>query len=264
MLGSIFTKTLYERRLSTAIWTIVLAIYTISIIALYPTLKQAFGEALENIPESMQSIMGNANDYQNINGYIDIQIIAQMIFLTLILGIIIGVNLIAGEEKSGTLHTLLAQPVSRAKIYTQKILAIAVITGVASFIGIGLGSVVGAMMVGEFSNLYVDKVFMGAGMTWLLTLCFSTLAYMIGAITGNRAAGGVVAGMYAFGSYVITALAASAKSLEPLNTFSLFHYFNQPSIMKNGLDFGNIAVLLLVTLVFFVIGLVVFRHRNIY
>lgn len=264
MLGSIFTKTLFERKISTAVWTIVLAFYTVSIVAMYPMLKESFSEAFGNMPESMQGIMGSASDYQNINGYIDIQIIAQMIFLTLIMGILLGVNLLAGEEKSGTLHTLLAQPVSRTKIYVHKFLSLAFITGIASVVGISLGSIIGALAVGELSNLNIDRVIMGAGMTWLLTLCFSTLAYMIGAITGSRAAGGVVAGMYAFGSYVITALTASAKSLEPLNNFSLFHYFNQPSIMKTGLDTGNILILILITAVFFVIGLIVFKRRNIY
>lgn len=264
MLTSILAKTIFERKISTLIWAVVFFLYVVLIVVLFPALKESLGQALQNVPESMQGLLGNASDYQNINGYIDIQIIAQMIFLTLILGIILGTSLLAGDEKSGTLHTLLAQPVSRVKVYIQKYIALVIILAVTCMIGIFLGVVGGAFVVDELSNVDLSRTFQGIFMIWLLTLAFATLAYVIGAITGNRGIAGIVAGLYAFGAYMITTLASTADALGTLNTFSPFHYFNQPSIMKTGLDMGNIAVLCIAIIIMFVIGLIVFRRRNIY
>lgn len=264
MLGSIFTKTIFERKISTLIWTVVFALYVVLIVVLFPALKESLGQALQNVPESMQGLLGNASDYQNINGYIDIQIISQMIFLTLILGIILGTSLLAGDEKSGTLHTLLAQPVSRTKVYVQKFISMVLILAVTCFIGISTGVVLGALPIGELENVDLIRTLQGIFMIWLLTVAFATLAFAMGAITGSRGVAGIVAGLYAFGAYMITTLAASAKSLDTLNTFSPFHYFNQPSIMKTGLDTGNIAVLCVATIILFVVGLVIFKRRNIY
>lgn len=264
MLSSIFAKTIFERKISTLVWTVVFFFYVVLIAVLFPALKESFGQALQNVPESVQGLIGNASDYQNINGYIDIQIVAQMIFLTLILGIILGTSLLAGDEKSGTLHTLLAQPVSRSKVYIQKYIAMVVILAIACIIGVFSGVVGGTFVIDELANVDLSRTLQGAFMIWLLTLAFATLAYVIGAITGNRGVAGIVAGLYAFGAYMITTLASSASALNTLNTFSPFHYFNQPSIMKTGLDMGNIAVLCIGTILLFIIGLVVFRRRNIY
>jgi ABC-2 type transport system permease protein len=264
MFRSIFSKTLFERKNSTIIWTVVFFLYVVLIVALFPALKESLGQALQNVPESMQGLLGNASDYQNINGYIDIQIIGQMIFLTLIMGIIFGTSLLAGDEKSGILHTLLAQPVSRASVYVQKFLALVIITAVTCIIGVFSGIIAGAVVVGELSNVDITRTIQGVLMIWLLTLAFTTLTYVIGAVTGSRGVAGIIAGLYAFGAYMITTLASTANALETLNTVSPFHYFNQPSIMKTGLDTGNIIVLSAATIVLFVIGLIIFRKRNIY
>jgi ABC-2 type transport system permease protein len=264
MLKSILAKTLYEKRSSTLIWTIAFLATVVLIVVLFPTFKDSFGEALKDVPESLQGLLGNASDYQTINGFIDIQVIGQMVFLTLILGIIIGTSLLAGEENSRTLHTLLAQPVSRTRIYIEKYMAIILITALACIGGIFGGIVLGVLPIGELSNVDIGRSLQAAFMTWLLTLAFATLAYSIGAITGKRGVAGIVAGFFAFATYMITTLASSASALEKLNTISPFHYFNQPSVMKTGLDTGNIAVLGIATLALFLVGLYIFRRRNIY
>jgi len=264
MLKTILGKTLYERRLSTFIWTVVFFAFVVLIIIFFPTLKDSFGQTLKDVPESLQNLLGNASDYQNINGYIDIQVIGQMVFMTLILGIITGTSLLAGDENSRTLHTLLAQPVSRSKVYTEKFIAMAIILAIACIVGTFAGITLGALPVGEYNNIDIGRSLQATFMLWLITFAFGTLAYTIGAITGKRSVAGIVAGFYAFGGYMITTLASTANALDKLNTFSPFHYFNQPSVMKHGLDMGNIAVLAIGILILFAAGLIVFRRRNIY
>lgn len=263
MFKNIFLKTLFEKRWSTIIWFIAIAVFCLLIVVLFPTFKDSFGQALTDVPDSMKSLLGDASDYQNINGYIDIQVINQMVFLTLIMSIILGTNLLSGEESNGTLQTLLAQPVSRTKVYFHKLLALLLILliGVS---GIILGTVAGVLPIGELSSLNMSRLLQATLMLWLVTTLFGVLSFVIGAITGRKGLAGIVVGFIAFSTYMITALAGTAEVLKTVNYLSPFKYFNTPSVMKNGLDSGNLTIFVASIALFVVIGWIVFRRRDIY
>lgn len=127
--------------------------------------------------------------------------------------------------------------------------------------GLFVGVIIGVIALGEAINTW--RLFLAVGMTWLLTLFFATMAYGIGAATGKRGLAGMLTGFYAFISYMLTALAGISTALEKLNYGSPFYYFNTPSVLKHGLDFGNIAILLAGVAVFFSIGILWFTRRDI-
>src|SRR5690242_9657286 len=133
MLKNIFLKTLFEKRWMMLWWALSSVGLTIFIILFFPSLRDSFGEALKNIPDSMRSLVGNASDYQTLAGYVNIQVFQQMIFLPIILGIILATGLLAGDENDGTLQTLLTYPVSRTKVYLHKLAAATAIVGVVTF-----------------------------------------------------------------------------------------------------------------------------------
>lgn len=260
MLNNVFVKTLYERRWSTLIWTLSVFAMTMLVMLFFPVMRDSFGEALTDVPESMQALLGSAADYQNINGYIDIQVIAQMIFLTLIMAIVLGTSLLAGDENNGTLQTLLTQPVRRATVYLSKAAALGLFLAVAAS-ALFAGAYIGALAVGETPD--AARLVQASSMVWLGSYTFGMIAFVVGAWTGKRGIAGIVAGFYAFISYMVTSLAASADALEKLNYLSLIKYFNTPSVMKHGVDSGNIAVFVLVISTLLLVGLLIFRRRDI-
>lgn len=259
-LKTVFGKTLFERRWSTLIWFVAVLSSTFLTMLLFPSLRDSLGASLQDVPESMRDLLGSAEDYQTVTGFVDLQIIAQMIFLTIIMGVIAGTSLIAGEENSGTLQTLLAQPIRRSHVYIQKFWALCVMT-LAACGGLFAGVLLGVVVLGE--SIDVRRLLLAVGMTWLLTLFFATMAYGIGAATGKRGLAGILTGFYAFVAYMLTALAGISTALEKLNYGSPFYYFNTPSVLKHGLDFGNIAILLAGIIVFFVLGIVWFIRRDV-
>lgn len=261
MRSIVLRKTLFERRISIIVWFLAVAISTFLVMLLFPSLRDSLGASLQEVPESMRELIGSAEDYQTITGFIDLQVIAQMIFLTIIMGIIVGTSLIAGEESNGTLQTLLAQPARRTRVFTEKFLALCVMT-FTTCSGLFVGSFAGVLSLGETIDIW--RLALATLMTWLLTLFFATMAYGIGGATGKRGLAGVLTGFYAFVGYMLTALAGVADALQKLNYASPFYYFNTPSVLRTGLDFGNVAVLLGGVLVFFVIGIVWFQRRDIY
>jgi ABC-2 type transport system permease protein len=261
MLRNIFLKTLYEKRWTLFAWGLAIFLLTILTMSFYPTLRDTFGESLKNVPDSAKAFLGDATAYQTIQGFTDLQVFAQMVFFTIIMGVILGTGLLAGEENEGTLQTLLSMPVSRPKVYIQKLFAcMAIVAGVCMVLMLAI--LLGALMVGE--KMPLGRTFLATMMLWLVTMVFTVLGYALGAIFSRRGLSGAAAGMLAFVTYLITALAPNVHVLKIPNYFSPFHYFNNPSILKYGLGLRDLAVLLSINVVLAVLGYVVFVKRDVY
>ncbi len=260
MFRSIWLKTVYEKRWGLLAWSLGIFAMTFFVMLLFPTLRDTFGQALNDVPESIKGILGDAQTYQRINGFIDIQVLFQMVFMTVIYGVILFTGVLAGDENDGTLQTLLAHPVSRRKVYFEKLSGATVLLGLVSlavFVGVWFGS----LAVGESVNLF--RLLLAILMMFLVSFVFSIIGFALGAITGKRGLSGAIAGALAFVSYLITNLAPTVKSLKGVNRFSPYEYFNKPSILDNGIQFSDLAVLLLISVVCIVAGYVVFTRRDI-
>jgi ABC-2 type transport system permease protein len=261
MFKNIFVKTLYEKRWGILGWSVAMFAMTIFIVVLYPMFQDSFGAQLDQVPESMRAILGEAADYQKLSGFLELQVFAQMVFLTFIYGIIVSVALLAGEEYKGTLQTLLVQPISRTKIYWQKFLAVAVILAIVSF-ALFLAVVIGALIIHEPLSYWAT--FQATCMQWLLSIALSALAFAVGGATGSRAIAGTIAGVYTFGAYTVSALADSVESLQAINNVSLFKYIIGTKILENGIIFSNLWPIALFTLTALIAGWYIFVKRSIY
>jgi ABC-2 type transport system permease protein len=260
MLKSVFGKTLYEKRWTIIGWTVAMVAFTLMIVLLFPIFKDTFGQALKDVPESMKSLLGNAETYQTLSGYLDVQLINQMVFLPVILGIVLFSGLIAGSEDKGTLQTLLAQPVKRSRVYLDMLgagaLILAIVT-VAMFIATWLSAVI----IGE--NFGVWRFLQACVSFWLVSMLISLVGYAIGAVGGKRGFAGMITGLFFFLGYLITNLAPTVKAFKYPNYLSPFKYFNTPSVMQNGLRWSNIAVMVVASLILIGVGFVNFVKRDI-
>ncbi len=261
MLKNIFLKTLYEKRWLMVVWGVGLFALVLATAAFFPTFKETFGQSLSDVPESLRAFLGDATAYQTIEGFMDLQVIAQMVFMTIIMGVILATGLVAGDESDGTLQTLLAHPVARGRVYFEKLLAIAAIIGVVCG-AILVAMLVGALLVHE--PLAVTRTLLAVTMLWLVTLVFSLLGYSLGAATGRRGVSGAVAGALAFVSFMITSMAPSVSALKTANYLSPFNYFNNPSVLRSGLEVGDMVVLVIINVTLVIFGYIIFVRRDIY
>ncbi len=261
MLKTIFLKTLFEKRWMILWWLLSAVSLTIFIVIFFPGLKESFGKAIEQVPDSMKALVGNAEDYRTLAGYLTVQVFQQMIFLPVTLGVILCTGLLGGDENEGTLQTLLTYPVSRAKIYFHKLAAGAAIVGLVTF-GFFLGSWIGALLINEPVNLW--RLLQATFTAWLVSMMISLIGYALAAITGKRALSGSIAGAYAFAMYIVSTLVVTVHSLRYVDYFSPFHYFIHPSPLKAAFDYGDMFTLLAATAVLTVLGLVIFVRRDVY
>lgn len=260
MLSSITLKTVFEKRWSLLAWYVGLFVTTVIIMLLFPTLRDTFGKALNDVPDSIKGILGDAQTYQRINGFVDVQVMAQMVFMTIVYGVILFSGAIAGDEGEGTLQTLLAHPVSRTRVYFEKFAGVSLLLALVNS-SVFTGTWAGAAMVGESINLL--RLALACAMLYLVTMSFGVIGFSLGAITGKRGMAGAVAGSLAFVSYLVTNLTPSVKQLKTINTFSPYQYFNNPSILDYGVRGKDLFILLSITLFFVVIGYIVFIKRDI-
>lgn len=261
MLSNIFAKTIYTKRWVLLSWSLGIAALVIFTMIFYPTLSKSFGESLKDVPDSLKSFVGDAATYSTIAGYTDLQIFAQLHFMTIIFGAILFSGVLAGEENEGTLQTLLSQPVRRSRIYIEK-LGGAMVLLAGTCLGIFVGVLGGLLLVDE--HLDIRRLAAGVLATWLISMVFSAVAFSLGAITGKRGLAGGLAGALAFTTYLISTLATSVSSLRFADKFSPFHYFNKPGIMQYGPRWSDLVVLALISTVVLAVGFIIFNKRDVY
>jgi ABC-2 type transport system permease protein len=261
MLKTVFSKTIFEKRWAMLWWWLAMFLMTLLVVVLFPTFRDSFGQSLQNVPDSLKSVLGEASDYQRIEGFLELQVLMQMVFFTVIYAVILCTGLIAGEEGQGTLGTLLTNPINRTRIYFEKLAASAVILAIVSM-GMLVGIWLGAVIIGESVNYWL--VLQATFAMWLLTMVFGLLGYSLGAVMGRRGVAGGIAGAIAFTTYMITSLAGTASVLKTVNNASPFKYFNNTKILTNGLQADNMLVLASACVLFGAIGWIVFNKRDIF
>ncbi len=261
MFRNIFTKTIYTKRWGLFAWGIGLIAVVVFTMIFYPTLSKSFSEALTNVPDSLKSFVGDSNAYKTIEGYTDVQIYSQYVFMTFIYGVVLFTSLIAGEESEGTLQTLLSQPVKRSRLYLEELVSGAVLI-FAICLCITIGVIIGATIIHE--SIALDRLLISTIALWLITLVFSVFGFALGAITGKRGLAGGLAGGLAFLGLLISSLADSASALKAADKFSPFHYFNKPGILQYGPHWDQLLILFLITLLLAAAGYFYFVRRDIY
>ncbi len=260
MLKNIFLKTLFEKHWMTLWWSIAVFLLILGIVALFPMFKDSFAN-MDATPEELKSLLGDTSSYTTITGWLNFQVFDQMVFAGIILGIIIGGGVLAGEEKEGTLQSLLSLPVKRSAVYWQKFAAISVIVGIVTLM-LFLGSLVGTAAIGESVGL--GSLLLATLSAFLLSLFFAALTYTVGAITGRRGVAGAAVGLFAFASFMLTSLANGISALKYPDYLSPFHYYNKPSPLTDEFQIIEPLILLVASLVLLVIGRRVFARRDIF
>ena len=263
MFKSIFSKTLYQQRWSIVFWGLGVIGMCMLMMAFYHSFSGGqFDEALKNLPDSMKKLVGDVGSLKTVPGYVSQEVFGLRVpLLLMVMSIMLFTGLLAGEEGEGTLQTVLSQPVSRFKVYIEKLLAGIVVSLVICMTAV-LGVWVGLLLIHEtMSFMRLVEAVIGV---WLLVFLFGSLGFAIGAVTGRRGFAGSITGLIAFSTYLLTSFAASVSGIKTIERLSPFHYYNDPGIAANGLRATNVWVMLSVSAVFLLVSAVIFLKRDIY
>jgi ABC-2 type transport system permease protein len=266
MTGSIFWLTLRHRWRFTLLWGIGLALIGWVTMAAIPNMEslQRLGEALANMPPVMLQMLGveNVADLAGAEGFLASAYFARAIILMAVFAVVVGLAISSGEESDGILDVVLSLPVPRWRLQLERFLAYALIGLVViafSWLGLWVGLRGTEIVVNEARML--DNFIALAP----LTLSLIALAMLCGAVFNSRGlAVGAASGLVLAG-YIVSFLGGSTEGsfLNTLSPLSPFHYYNANAITRDGLNAGNMGLLLAVTVVLVSLSLWVFQRRDV-
>jgi ABC-type transport system involved in multi-copper enzyme maturation permease subunit len=253
MPGVVFFNTLRRSRRGTLLWGIGVTLLIASQIAILPdvdALKQ-FAELVESMPFVVQMI-GAGEDVAFLaspEGFLAGKFFSIALLLFAVYALVAGLNVTANEEDRGIMDMLLSLPIKRWRLVVERLAAYAVT--VLAIILIALVGIVVTLAV--VPNVQIDALKVLAATVNILPGAVLVLAFTALAGTVFRTRGQAVAASTVFVilSYFIDFIGGTASGtlFETLRVFSFFRYYDSASVLKNGLQWGNIVLVLAVSVV---------------
>ena len=235
-----------------------LTLYTLIVVALYPSFKNS--TSLDSLSGSTAAaLFGVTGRLTSADGWLNGNIYGNFLpLIMLLLTIGYGAASLAGQDEDGTLTLMATLPVPRHAIVLQKVLAmtlqallLAAAVTVCVVIGRGFQLTVGT---GNAIGIALALTLMG--------LDFGLVAMAVGAATGRRGTAlGVGAGL-ATASYLISSLATTIPSIRPGRYVSLFYWSVGNDQLSNGIGVTGFAVLAVAGLSALAAAVAAFRRAD--
>lgn len=265
MMRSVYLKTLYDKRFFLLGWTVAFGAIAALMTSFYPAMHQegSINALLASMPPAFKGLIGNLGDLSKFDTYIASQLFdIRVPLIAGIMAIILGLGLSVNDEEKGELRTILSLPVSRTKLLIEKWLAMLTIMVVIS-----LGMVAGIYAVLPFitipTDLAPDVMLRLSTMTLLVMMTYGTIPFAVGLATGRRAVATSLSILVIIGSFLLSTFGQAVDWLSNYENLSLLHYFPASDIVKNGFDLKDVAVFAGITIVLLVLGVVMFRRRDV-
>jgi ABC-2 type transport system permease protein len=263
---TILSRWLRDRSRSTLWWALGVALTVLATLALYPTLHgdASMDDLLDGVPESVQSALGLSAQVSLTSpaGYVQSQLVGTTLpVLLLVFGIGAGARAIGGSEEDGSLELLLANPVTRARVATERAAGVAVQV-------VGLGLVMAVVTLGAAAAFGATDGVSAPGFVAALAamtalgLLHAAIAYAVGAALGRRGPAIAVAAAVAVAGYLLQTLATASSSIESLAVVSPWHLFLERNMLGTGADWLAVVVPVVVALVVAHAGRLAFERRD--
>jgi ABC-2 type transport system permease protein len=236
---NVLRKSLRDQRWQIIGFGLALFLMAALIVAIWPSYRNTVASI--QLPEAVQAFLGSDLNYSMASGFISAEYFSWIPVLLIIYAVIQGTGAVAGEESSGTIDLLMAQPITRANMVLQKTIAATI--GSVLIIGFGfLGFAVTIPLV-KIEISVGDAALASANML-PITLFHFALALWLGSVAPNRATAVAIAVAVATAGYFLNTVAAIVGSVSWLQYASPFYYYGAGLPLVKGLDWAHIAALM--------------------
>jgi ABC-2 type transport system permease protein len=260
MMHTVFSKTLYDLRWNILAFCVGLGMLAFFTLYIYPSVADAQEGMFDGLAgEAATAILGSANPGTP-EGFLNVQLFSFLPLFLAIFLIIASSAAVAGEEGDKTLGVLMARPVSRWRVLTEKAAAIGVGLVVIT-LAIALGAVLGAVVAGVDINLAEMAAAIVAAIPWgLFVLGFGLFC---SAIFKSRMWAALLATGVVVAAYMFNSLTEFVSSLVTYNRFLPMYYYNWGDPLIGSLNWNHVAVLTGAGLVFYLLAMLAFERREI-
>src|SRR4030042_3610836 len=258
----LFTKTLKTNRISLLVYNAICIGFVWFYAAFYPSISKEsdkLKEAFKAYPQDLMKAFGIDMDkfISSFEGFIAGEYFSMLWPIILIVLIIAYAgSAIAGEIESGTIELLLAQPISRLRLFFSKYFSGLFI--IALFIAISNSSVI------LFARLYNVSFHWEHFLTisilgFLFAFAIYGICFMLSAVSSSKGRPAALTGGVLIIMYALNIFSNFQKSLENLKYASFFHYYDQnAALLNNHIAALSIAVFLAVGITCTVVGAIAF------
>ncbi len=262
MLRNPFAKWLWDARRSLLGWAIAIVVLGAGYAAFWPTIDSpAMRDALANYPQALLEAL-NYTDITTPTGYLSATVYGLIVaILLLVYSVGAGARSIAGDEEAGTLDLMLAHPVSRLRLASERYAAI--VASIVLFNLVLLGALLAiagpvrldGIALSQYAAMHVHLV--------LFAALFGAISFGIGAATGSKAAAISSGAAVGFFGYLANGVLPQVEGLEWTRNLSPFHWLTGGSPLRNGLQAGNLLIMLGLIVLFVVLGTWRFERRDV-
>lgn len=262
----VFNREMRGNFKSLLVWVLILGGLNALLMAVYPSFAAdsiRLQDIMASYPEQFSKVFGldrlNLGDPLGFYG-------TEAYFMVLLFGSVfaamLGAGILAKEEDEKTIEFLLARPVTRTRILTDKLLTYVIYV-------VGFNLLVGLVSYAAFA-IFVTQAYSGRILLLLLVapvfvhLTFASLGFLMALfLTRRRAVYSATIGLV-IGLYFVGVIALLTKGLEWLKWVSPFQYVDAADIVfSESLSLGNVLILLAVNAVAVAATYVLYRRRDI-
>ncbi len=267
MPGVIFMEALRRHWRGWLIWGIGIALIAASQVVALPdvTALKEYAQIMASLPPTLIQAVGggDAAFFSTPAGYLASNFYGVALVMFAVYGLVLGLKVTTAEEDRGIMDIVLSLPIPRWRVVGERLLAYALCATalvLLTFVVMWASLLTEpALQIGT-GRLFEATINILPGT--LAVLAFTTLA---GTVLRRRSRAVALAVIFVVGSYFIDFLGAAASGTlaDTLRVLSFYHYYDSTGVMLNGLEWGNVLLLLLVTAVCAVGSLWFFQRRDI-
>ncbi len=246
-------------------WGIGLMLLPVVYIGMYPEFASLMEDMQELMDLAIYQAMGmNMGTFE---AYMASSTTNMIPIVMSVYAVINGTGTLAGEEEDGRLELIVALPIPRWQIVTVKAAAMAlslflIILVVSAGSAAALIAIEGKVKT-DIAVTPLDLALAVISM-WPLVTSLALISLFLGTITPRRRIASMIATVIIVVSYLGNNLAGMVESLELVQTFSLFHYFDATEHgLVEGQAAGDVLLLTAVMLISFGLAIVFFQQRDI-
>ena len=264
---TLIIKTIKKNLTSLLIYTIISASFIWMYVALFPSFfkeREKFAEAFEAYPEGLTQAFNLEIEtfLSSLEGFIageHFSIVWPIILIILTLSYASAA--IAGEIDKGTIELLLAQPISRLKIFFAKYVSGLAI--IAAFILVSNFSVVPFALLHNV-DFQLQNYLTISILGFLFAFAIYGICIMLSSLSSSRGRPMAITGGILIIMYALNVFSAFQESIENIKVASFFHYYDfGAAVVHNQLDTLNIAVFLAVGIITSIAAAIIFVKRDI-
>jgi ABC-2 type transport system permease protein len=255
----IYTGHLIRRHLRTAIfWAVAFALYTALILATFPSLRDSGALSMDAYPEAMIEAF-NIQDMTQVTSYIESQVTSFAPLVLAFFAIMTFAGAIAGAEERGSLDITLGPPLPRRDLVLANWIAVSVLL-LGILIVTGIVTWLTAVLIDVDLGLW--RALEGFLNIFPITMAFGSLALALSAKMRSRGAVIGISFAVVFLMYLIDIVGKISEDFADLRWISAFRFYG--SALLDGLNPGNMAILLAVSVVLLLVAIALFDRRDIY